>query len=114
MNGTITIKPQALFTLALNAATSTYGVVGIASRYTGYDTTQRDPHRGLELRIFKDGDTHHVTVDVHVIVEYGVRIPSVVESLKHQIDYNIRRGTGYIVDDVKVHVAAVRTTPAGG
>lgn len=110
MKGTITIKPQVVFTLALNATRSMYGVVGIASRYTGYDTTQRDPRRGLEVKISTADNVTRVTVDVHIIVEYGVRIPSVVESLRHQIEYTIQRGAGYVVDEVKVHVAAVRTS----
>lgn len=109
--GAITIKPQVVFTLALNAATNTYGVIGIASRYTGYDTTTRDPHRGLEVKITpRENQPPVVSVDAHVIVEYGVRIPSVVSSLQHQIQYSIEHGTGYSVDEVKVHVASVRVS----
>ncbi|HQV68856.1 MAG TPA: Asp23/Gls24 family envelope stress response protein [Thermoflexales bacterium] len=109
--GTIAIKPQVLFTLALNAAKNTYGVIGIASRYTGYDTTIRDPHRGLEIKITpREGQAPSVAVDIHVIIEYGVRIPSVVSSLQHQISYGIEHGTGYSVEDVKVHVASVRVS----
>lgn len=109
--GTIAIKPQVLFTLALNAAKNTYGLIGIASRYTGYDTTSRDPHRGLEIKITpREGQPPSVLVDIHVILEYGVRIPSVVSSLQHQISYSIERGTGYSVQEVKVHVASVRVS----
>lgn len=110
-NGTIDIKPQALFNLTLEAALTTYGVVGIASRYTGFDVTRREPRRGLDVktRQAEDGATR-VSVSVHIIVEYGVRIQAVTSSLQHQIAYVIERNTGYVVDTVDVHVTALRVT----
>ncbi len=37
MGGAVHISPRVVFALALHAALSTNGVVGIASRYTGHD-----------------------------------------------------------------------------
>ncbi|HQV26718.1 MAG TPA: Asp23/Gls24 family envelope stress response protein [Thermoflexales bacterium] len=102
--GAITIRPQVVFTLALTAALATYGVVGIASRYTGLDVTHRDPRRGLDVKLTQGPAVMHVTVDAHVIVEYGVRIGAVVESVQHQVAYRIERSTGFCVDVVNVHV----------
>ncbi len=110
--GAITIAPQVVFSLALYAALSTYGIVGIASRYTGADCTHADPHRGIEimLREHPEEGTKHVTVALHVIVEYGVRIRAVTSSLQQQVKYAIERSTGYKVDAVHVHVAALRVS----
>jgi uncharacterized alkaline shock family protein YloU len=107
----IEIKPRVLFSLALEATLSTYGVVGIASRYTGFDATQRDPRRGLEVKCTQspEGATH-VLVNVHVTVEYGVRINAVISSLQQQIRYYIEHSTGYVIDAVNVHVAGLRIT----
>lgn len=102
--GAITIRPQVVFTLALTAALATYGVVGIASRYTGLDVTHRDPRRGLDVKLTQGPAVMHVAVDAHVIVEYGVRIGAVVESVQHQVAYRIERSTGFCVDVVNVHV----------
>ena len=102
--GSIVIRPQVVFTLALTAALSTYGVVGIASRYTGFDVTHRDPRRGLDVKLNPMLTATHVTVDIHLIVEYGVRIEAVVDSVRHQIAYRIERSTGFCVDAVNVHV----------
>ena len=110
-HGNIRIEPRVVFTLAQSAAMGTYGVVGIASRYTGYDTTHTDPRRGIEIEILQGADLKtHVTVTIHVIVEYGVRIRSVTSSLQHQIVYQIERSTGYDVDAVYVHVSGLRVT----
>lgn len=112
--GEIVIAPRVVFTLALNAALSTYGVVGIASRFTGSDCTHTDPRRGLEVNI-AEADANgrkHVAITVHIIAEYGVRVRAVTSSLQHQIQYGIERSTGYIVDAVNVHVSNLRVTNA--
>ncbi|MCS7087447.1 MAG: Asp23/Gls24 family envelope stress response protein [Thermoflexales bacterium] len=112
VEGTITIAPQVVFSLALHTALSTYGIVGIASRYTGADCTHTDPRRGIEivLRDRPEDDSKHVTVTLHVIAEYGVRIRAVTTSLQQQVKYAIERCTGYKVDAVHVHVAALRVS----
>jgi uncharacterized alkaline shock family protein YloU len=110
--GDISIAPQVVFTLAQNAALSTYGVVGIASRYTGADNTHRDIHRGLEVQVLEPNDDSagrkRVKVDIHIIVDYGVRIPAVTHSLQHQIEYSIEHSTGYKLEEIHIHVAGVR------
>ncbi len=109
--GAVEIKQQALFSLALGAALSTYGVVGIASRYTGYDVTRREPRRGLSVKVRQNEDgSHAVTVNVNIIVEYGVRIQAVTSSLQQQITYAIERNTDYRVEAVNVHVTSLRVT----
>jgi uncharacterized alkaline shock family protein YloU len=109
--GTIEIKPQVVFSLALEAALSTYGVVGVASRYTGYDMTRRDPRRGLDAKIVQSPEgTSHVIVNIHVLVEYGVRINAVISSLQQQIKYSIEHSTGYVVTAVNVHVSGLHVT----
>ena len=109
--GSVAIKPQVVFSLALDAALSTYGIVGIASRYTGFDTTRHEMQRGLEVRIRGDQECKTmVTVTIHVIVEYGVRISAVINSLQHQIMYSIQHSTGYIVDAVNVHISRLHIT----
>ena len=110
--GSIAIAPQVVFSLVQNAALSTYGVVGIASRYTGADNTHRDIHRGLEVQVLEPNENSlgrkRVKVDIHIIVDYGVRIPAVTNSLHHQIEYSIEHSTGYVLDEIHIHVAGVR------
>jgi uncharacterized alkaline shock family protein YloU len=111
VDGTIVINPRVVFSLALDAAIRTYGVLGIASRHTGVDSTRRDPARGLEVKLSDGPDGRvHAAIDVHVIAEYGVRLQSVISSLQHQISYAIEQSTGYAVDSVKVHVAGIRVS----
>lgn len=114
IGGDTTIAPQVVFSLVRAAALSTYGVVGIASRYTGHDSTQRDPHRGLEVTLLSPdpatGECKRVKVDIHIIIEYGVRIPAVTTSLQHQIQYIVEHSTGFCVEEIHIHVDAMRVT----
>lgn len=111
VSGTITIAPQVVFSLVLHTALSTYGIVGIASRYTGFDCTHTDPRRGIEIQIADHPDgKRHVTVSMHIIAEYGVRIRAVTSSLQQQVRYAVERSTGYVVDSIHLHVAALRVT----
>jgi uncharacterized alkaline shock family protein YloU len=114
VDGSIVVSPRVVFTLALQAALSTYGVVGIASRHTGADCTHIDPRRGLEIQISEPGadGVRHVTVSIHIIAEYGVRVQAVTSSLQHQVQYSIQRATGYVVDTILVHVSGLRVTNA--
>lgn len=113
VSGAITISPQVVFSLVLHTALSTYGVVGIASRYTGFDCTHTDPRRGIEIHIVESPDgKRHVTVKMHIIAEYGVRIRAVTSSLQQQVRYAIEHSTGYVVDAIHIHVAALRVTNA--
>jgi len=108
--GAISFTPQVVFSLTCLAALGTYGVVGIASRYTGDDATA-DPRRGIDIEFVTGQDLRtHVQVFLHVIVEYGVQLRSVTGRLQHQVTYAIQRSTGYVVDSVHVHVAALRVT----
>ncbi len=109
--GAITIAPRVIFNQVLHAALATYGVVGIASRYTGMDCTHNEPRRGIQITLSLHPDrTHHVSVEIHTIMEYGVRVQAVAKSLDEQIRYTVQRSTGYIVDAVSVHVDALRVT----
>lgn len=111
--GAVSIEPQVVFSLTYTAALGTYGIVGIASRYTGDDATHADPRRGIDIEFVTGQDLRtHVQVFLHVIVEYGVQLRSVTARLQHQVTYAIQRSTGYVVDSVHVHVAALRVTHA--
>jgi len=111
MRGSVTIAPRVVYTLVYSAAVGTYGIVGIASRYTGEDATHTDPRRGIEIEFSTGQDLRtHMRIFLHVVVEYGVQIRSVTNRLQHQVSYAVQRSTGYAVDGVYVHVAALRVT----
>jgi uncharacterized alkaline shock family protein YloU len=61
--------------------------------------------QGIEIR--REGG--EVTVDLHVVVEYGLNLAEVASSVSNRVAYEIERLTGLPVRAVEVHVDDVRT-----
>ena len=105
--GRITISPQAIATIASQAALRSYGVVGMASRNLVDEITNTiapDPRHGVEVRAEQD----QIFIDLYVIVEYGTRISIVAASVANSVQYQVERAIGLPVAQVNVHVQALR------
>ncbi len=107
--GRIEVSPAAIASIASQAVTSTYGVVGIAPKNLANEVAhvfQRDARHGVDVRI-RDGQ---IIIDVHVIVEYGTRIVSVAKSIMNLVTFNVERALGVRVAQVNVHVEGLRVS----
>jgi uncharacterized alkaline shock family protein YloU len=65
-----------------------------------------DRKRGVVLQV----RNHRITIDVYVVVEYGTRIATVAESVKHVVKYQVEQALQLPVDAVNVHVQALRVS----
>jgi uncharacterized alkaline shock family protein YloU len=105
--GWIEVSPLAIASIASQAATSTYGVVGIASKNLASELVhvfRRDARHGVDVHI-RDGQ---IIIDVHVIVEYGTRVASVAKSIMKLVKFDVERSVGVPVTAVNVHVERLR------
>ena len=105
--GRITIANEAIAQIVAETALECYGVVGtkggsIRGRLVGGRRTRT---RGISIRR-DDGD---VTIDLHVVVEYGLNLAEVASSVRNRVAYEVERLTGLPVRAVEVHVDDVRT-----
>jgi uncharacterized alkaline shock family protein YloU len=107
--GRITISPNAIATIAANAASQSYGVVGMASKnlVDGISyVLSKDPHHGVDVKADEDS----ITIEMYVIVEYGTRISSVATSVANAVRYKVEQSLGMPVRAVNVHVQGLRVT----
>ncbi len=58
------------------------------------------------VRVHSNGD--RLSIELSVIVKYGVSIKAVSEALKESVKYKVERFTGMIVDSIDVNVAGVK------
>lgn len=58
------------------------------------------------VKVKSSGD--RITINVSIIVKYGVSIKAVVEALKESIKYKVERFTGMLVSNINVHVMGVK------
>ena len=107
--GRITISPRAIATIAAQAASQSYGVVGMASKniVDGIaNVLAKDPHYGVDVHADEDS----ISIDLYVVVEYGTRISSVATSVANAVRYKVEQTLGMPVRAVNVHVQGLRVT----
>ncbi|MCA9975893.1 MAG: Asp23/Gls24 family envelope stress response protein [Chloroflexota bacterium] len=105
--GTIDISETTVSTIASRAINQCYGVVGMASKNLAggiASLLSRDIKRGIDVTI-EDGG---IMVDVYVIVEYGVRIRAVAESIQNTVKFHVEKSLGLPVRAVNVYVQGLR------
>jgi uncharacterized alkaline shock family protein YloU len=100
--GRITISSDAIARIVGETARECYGVVAMAGRKWLPDR----PTRGIEIG--RDGDD--ITIDLHVIVEYGLNLAEVASTIRNRVGYEVSRLTGLPVRAVEVHIDDVRKT----
>ena len=98
--GRITISSDAIAHIVGETARECYGVVAMAGRKWLPDR----PTRGIEIG--RDGDD--LTIDLHVVVEYGLNLAEVASTIRNRVGYEVARLTGLRVRAVEVHIDDVR------
>jgi uncharacterized alkaline shock family protein YloU len=100
--GRITISSDAIAHIVGETARECYGVVAMAGR----KWLPERPTRGIEIGRNGEG----VTVDLHVVVEYGLNLAEVASTIRNRVSYEVERLTGLPVRAVEVHIEDVRRT----
>jgi uncharacterized alkaline shock family protein YloU len=104
--GRITIAPEVLAHIAGHAALESYGVVGMSGRGRVGRLLSRD-RVGQGVVVGRNGDG--VTVDLYVVVEYGLNLAEVASGLRNRVAYDLERLAGLKVASVEVHIQDVKT-----
>lgn len=107
--GMIDISKKAVADIAGNAATSCYGLVGMAHQ-RGKDglieLLQRDrSSKGVGVQVDEDGK---LIIDLYVVVEQTIKIDVVAENIIATVKYCVEKQTGLKVKRVSVNVVSVR------
>ncbi|SHJ21107.1 Asp23/Gls24 family envelope stress response protein [Hespellia stercorisuis] len=107
--GIVTINPEVIAKYAGSVAVECFGIVGMAA------VSVTD---GLVRLLKKESLTHgiqvgiseenRITLNFHVIVSYGVNIPSVSDNLVSNVKYKVEEFSGMSVDTINIFVEGVR------
>ncbi len=109
--GIIEISQGYFSKLIGNAVSSCFGVAGMAN------SNARQGIRSLfkKRQIFQDQgvvvrhDTEGLSVDLHIIVTYGLNISVIVKSIVSKVRYTVEEATGLKVSKVNVFVDAMKS-----
>jgi len=106
--GSVEITAKYLADVAGYAATKCYGVVGmvVRGRKDGIAKLLRIDNMDKGVKIHTGDNT--VSIDLFIMVEYGVSINTVCQSIKNSVKYQVESVTGQTVKEVNVFVESVR------
>jgi uncharacterized alkaline shock family protein YloU len=105
--GRISISHDAVAHIVGRVAAEAYGVVGMASRKR---LLTRDRLR-QGIVVGGSGDDG-VTIELNVVVEYGLNLAEVASTLRNRVQYEVERLTGLRVASVEVRIQDVRRSSA--
>src|SRR5215471_3801280 len=102
--GKIEVLPNAIHTIAVQAISECYGVVGIAAPrlHNGGAVFLPPEHlnQGVQVRIVND----QIIVEVYVALEYGLRISEIAHNIMSGVKFSIEKMLGVHVVQVNVNV----------
>jgi uncharacterized alkaline shock family protein YloU len=103
--GRISISREAIAQIVGRTAAECYGVVGMAARGPVAKLPWRDRvTQGVAVTTVDAG----IRVDLHVIVEYGLNLAEVGNSIRSRVGYEVERLTKLPVAAVEVHIDDVK------
>jgi len=106
--GIISIDSEVIARTAGVAAMECYGIVGMAARNVRdgliHLLKMESLTKGVRLQAEEDG----LSIDLHVITEYGVNISAVASMLISGVKYKIEESVGLPVREVNVFVEGIR------
>lgn len=90
------------------AATSCFGVVGMAKKGGTKGIIELLQKENLRNGVRVSEDHGKLTIDLYVVLEFGVKIVTVAENLIDTVKYNVEKQTNFKVKKINVHVQCVR------
>jgi uncharacterized alkaline shock family protein YloU len=109
--GRIEVAPTAIASIVNHAVRQCYGVVGMANRNLADGISHllsRESRQGIEVTI----EGRDIVIDVYVVIEYGMRISAVANSIKNTVSFHIEQALGIPVKAVNVYVQGLRFSEA--
>lgn len=106
--GTICVENAVYTTLAGHAASSCFGVKGMAVRSVtdGLVHLLRRESMGKGVRVQFHED-NSISIDLHIMIDKDVNINAISSSIISEVKYNVTKATGTQVREVHVFVDSI-------
>ena len=106
-NGNIKISDEVIATIASVAVAETKGVYGLASSIAGEIASKFSKKPAMNKGIRVTADEKEASLDISLIMNYGVRIPEVAWEIQENVKKSVESMSGLEVIKVNIHVAGV-------
>jgi uncharacterized alkaline shock family protein YloU len=110
--GKIEVLPNAIHSIAVQAISECYGVVGIAAPRLHFGQPvilgPQQQNQGVQMRIIND----QIVLDVYVVLEYGLRISEIGHNIMSSVRFAVEKMLGVPVARVNVNVQGLSHSAA--
>ena len=108
-NGTVCVSTSVYTDIAGTAASNCFGVKGMAARSVKdgvYHLLRKESmSKGVRVQF---NDDNSISIDLHIIVDNGVNLTAVTNSIISEVRYNVNKMTGVEVRAVDVYVDSMQ------
>ena len=104
--GTLSISEDVIATIAANTTTEIEGVAALANFYSNVVSSwfwKKQSSRPIIINLNDDV----ATIDIHVSLRSGVRIPDVAQNIQRSVKDAVQNMTGIAVTKVNVYVSGI-------
>lgn len=106
--GAIVMSSSVIAKIAGTATSLCYGVVGMAYKNKSDGLASLLKGESITKGISVTTDENKIRIDLHIIVEYGVNIKVICDSIINNVRYAVESMTGFKVGHVTVNIEGIR------
>ena len=107
--GKIVISEEYLSKLIGNEVISCFGVVGMVPSTNKQKLFSKlSKNEQLDTGIKVIGNTDSISVELHIVVTYGMNINAIAASITEKVKYVVKEATGIEVDRVIVKIDGIK------
>ncbi|MCI1943751.1 Asp23/Gls24 family envelope stress response protein [Clostridium luticellarii] len=105
--GIVKISDEVVGVIAGLATTEINGIVGMSASLVGGITQILSGKKNLSKGVKVNVGENSATIDLYVVVEYGIRIPDVALKVQENVKRAVESMTGLEVSSINIHVQNV-------
>ncbi len=105
--GIVKISDEVVGVIAGLATTEISGIVGMSASLVGGITQILTGKKNLSKGVKVTVGENSATIDLYVVVEYGVKIPEVAVKVQENVKKAVESMTGLTVSGINIHVQNV-------
>ena len=105
--GIVKISDEVVGVIAGLAATEIKGIVGMSANLVGGITQILTGKKNLSKGVKVNVGENSAAIDLHVVVEYGYKIPEVGKQVQENVKKTVEAMTGLVVSAINIHVQNV-------
>lgn len=109
--GKIEVLPNAIHTIAVQATTACYGVLGLASPRLHYGQAQLLSNERSNLGVRVNYVNDQLIIDIYVVLEYGLRISEIAHNIMSSVKFSTEKMLGVPVAQVNINVQGLLNGP---